>query len=185
MKLSAREKRFVAAALVSAALFAVLEFGVLPEREEWAGGAEELLRLQKQLRHRRELAAAAAELQNQAAALQARLQAEEGRLLAATEVNQAGAELEQWISQRAAEHQLEVVRSDFLPAEALGESYVRVPVRLELSGRITSLVQFFTALLQGERRVALEEVQINMFGVSNEKRVRCMVVVAGLMKNPT
>jgi len=149
------------------------------------GGEEELLHLHKELRHRRELAAATAELQNQTAAQQARLQAEEGRLLAATEVNQAGAELEQWISQRAAEHQLEVVRSDFLPPGALGETYVRVPVRLELSGRIGSLVQFFTALLRGERRVALEEVQINVFGVSGEKRVRCTVVVAGLMKNST
>jgi len=149
------------------------------------GGAEELLRLQKELRHRRELAGAAAGLQNQAAALQARLQAEEGRLLAATEVNQAGAELQQWISQRAAEHQLEVVRSDFLPAGAFGGTYLRVPVRLELSGRMTSMVQFFTALLQGERRVALEEVQINVFGVSGEKRVRCTVVVAGLMKKPS
>lgn len=181
MKLSAREKKLIAAAGIAGLLFVALEFLVLPATEEGAGGKEQLMLAQKELRNRRELVAAANEWQSQVATLQMRLGEEERRLLAAPDVNQAGAQLQEWLGQRAAEQQLQILRSDFLPPSALADTYVRVPVQLELSGRITQLVQFFTAILQAERSVALEELQIIGAGAGKEKRVRCVVVVTALM----
>ncbi len=173
---------FIAAAVVSGFLFAVVEFWAVSQTEGQTGDEQSLQLAQKALRHRRGLAASAQAVQGQTTTLEARLAEEEQRLLAAADVNQAGAQLQEWLVQRATEQQLNVVRSDFLPPSSLAETYVRVPVRIELNGRITQLAQFLTTILQGERFAALDELQISGSGGDKEKRARCVVVISCLMK---
>jgi len=183
MKLSPREKKFVAAALVAGTLFACTEFLVLPWSEKNIGSQETLRLKQKALRRERELAISAPQIRAQTAALEGRLTDEEHRLLSAPDANQAGAQLQEWLVRQATEQHLNVVRSEFLPSSPVAESYVLIPVRIELNGRITQIVQFLTAALQGERVASLDELQIGDVGViDKEKMVRCSVIVSSLMR---
>jgi Tfp pilus assembly protein PilO len=180
MKLHPREKKFVAVALLAMVLFVLLQYVLLPRWDRRKDSRDDLLLAQRELRRRRELLAAGNSLRNQAETLQARLAEQEGRLWTAQDTNQAGAQLQAWLVQRVAEQQLELVRSDFLPPSPVGDAYVRVPVQLELNGRVTQLIQFFGSIKQGDKAVALDELQISSGG-GKEKRVRCVVVIAGLM----
>lgn len=184
MKINKREKKFIVAALVSAVVFAVLQFGNFSWLGRWASSDKKLAMAQKKLKREKELVAAAGQVQAQVATLESQLQQEESRLLPAPDSNQAGAQLQEWLSQKATEQKLDMLRSDFLATSLLNENYLRVPVRVELVGRISQLVQFFAAVTQGERIAALEDLQISNSGPDKEKRVRCVVVVAALAANP-
>lgn len=181
MKLSPRERKFIAAAIITAALVAGLQFVVLPLWNRQASGAEDLLRAQKQLRRQKELIAATKQIQSQTVALEGRLTEEERRLLSPEDSNKAAAELEGWVAQRAGEQKLAIGRIEFLPSTPFGKMYVRVAVQLELNGQMTQLAQFFDALLKSEKTVALEDMQINSVG-SKDKRVRCVVMITTLMR---
>jgi len=182
MTLRPREKKFLIAAFVAFLAFVLLEFVVLPEWERVQSTRGSLVLAQKELRYDRELVAAK-QLRDQQSALQAQLTEREHHLLVGPDTNQASAELQTWLSQRAAEQQLGLVRSEFLAPNPVGDDYVRIPVRLELNGRVTQLSQFVSAILGGERIVEIEELQISSTG-DKDKRVHCGVVIAALMRKP-
>ncbi len=181
MKLALREKRMVMLAVVSAGVFSLLNWVVLPWSDQFLEAGQQLTLAEKKLRQRKELLASAPQVQAQVQALQAKLDAEEKRLLTAADANQAGAQLQQWLVQRAAEQKLEVQRSDFLAATPVAENYVRVPVRLDLDGPITQIAGFMNAITHGDRMVAVDELQVTSTGAEKEKRVHCTVVISALM----
>ena len=182
MKLQTREKNFLIAAGLAILVFVLLEFVVLPRWDRAEASTGSLFLVKKELRYDRELIATK-QLRDQAAAIQGRLSEEEHRLIVAQDTNQAGAQLQKWLADRAAEQQLGLVRSEFLAPSPIGESYVRIPVRLELTGRMTQLTQFFNAITAGERIVEFEELQLNSAS-DKEKRVHCGVVIAAVMAKP-
>lgn len=179
MKLQSREKKFVIGALVAALLFAVVQFLVLPEWDRAKSGSGSLFQAQKELRSSRELLAAK-QLREQEAALRARLDEQNRRLLTASDANQAGAQFQTSLAAAAAQQQLGLVRSEFLTPAAMGQKYVRIPVRLELTGRITQITQFLAAITTGNQIVSIEELDLNSNG-DKEKGVHCGLVVAALM----
>jgi len=182
MKLRPRERKLVVAAVLTALFFACLEFVVLPRWDRAENSTGSLFLAKKELRRSRELIAAK-QLREQETALRSRLSDQERRLLVAPDANQAGAQLQTWLASRAAEQQLGVVRSEFLAPSPAGGNYIRIPVRLELNGRITQLTQFFSAVVTGDRIVDIEELQINSAG-DKEKQLHCGIVVAALMEKP-
>jgi Tfp pilus assembly protein PilO len=185
MKLQDREKRFVTLAVASAVLFALLNWVVLPWADHFLEAGQQLTLAEKKLRQRRELLASAAQVHTQAQTVEAQLAAEEKRLLASADGNQAGAQLQQWLVQRAAEQKLEIQRTDFLATSPASEQYTRVPVRLDIDGPITQVAQFMNAITHGDRAVAVEEITVSTAAPSPEKRVRCTLVVSALMVKPS
>lgn len=179
MKVAGREKRFLLALVFSTVFLAFANYVLLPWGERVLTSGQQLTLAEKKLRQKRELVAAAPRVDAELKALEARLDSEEKRLLPTSDPSQASAQLQQWVSQRAAEQKVEVLRSDFLAAAPVGEHYVRVPVRLELNAPITQMVQFLNALTRGDRMVAIDELSVTSF-VDKEKRVRCSMVVSAL-----
>ena len=181
MKLGDRDKKFLMVLAFSAAVFVLLNYVLLPWSDKFMDAGEQLTLAQKKLRQEKELIASAPRVQSELAALQARLDQEEKRLLPATDANQAGAQLQDWLAQRAGEQKLDVQRSDFLATTPVSDLYIKVPVRLELNGAITQVVQFMNVVARGERVVSVDELHINSMGVDKEKRVHCSVVISSLM----
>lgn len=181
MNVRPREKRFIAAAVIAGVLFLLLDNLVLPWWERQDESAATLQLAQKTLRRQRDLLAASSHLQEQVNALGATLQAHERGLLQAPDPEQGGAELQAWLVQQATGHQLEVMRSEFLPPSALQETYLRVPLQVELRGRMTNLANFLATVLDGERVLALERLQISAAAGGDDKQVRCLIVITGLM----
>ena len=181
MKLRERDKKFLMVLASSALVFVLLNYFVLPWSEKFIDTGEQLTLAEKKLRQKKELIASAPQVRSQLAALQARLDHEEKRLLPPTDANQAGAQLQDWLAQRAVEQKLEVQRSDFLATAPVSDLYIRVPVRLELGGGITQVVQFMNVVTHGERMVSVDELHINSMGVDKDKRVHCSVVISSLM----
>jgi len=182
MKLRPRERKLVVAAALAALFFVLLEFVVLPRWDRAENSTGSLFLAKKELRRSRELIAAK-QLREQETALRGRLSEQEHRLLIAPDANQAGAQLQTWLASRAAEQQLGLIRSEFLAPSPAGDNFVRIPVRLELNGRITQLTQFFSAIVTGDRIVDIEELQINGAG-DKDKQIHCGIVVAALMEKP-
>jgi Tfp pilus assembly protein PilO len=181
MTMGEREKRFLTLGAVSVIVFGALNWGVLPWADKLMDSGPQLVQAEKKLRQKKELLAAAPLTQAQLTQAEAKLADQEKRLLPAGDASQAGAQLQQWLSQRAAEQKLEVQRSDFLPVAPVSDDYVRVPVRLDLAGPITQVVQFMNAVTRGDRIVAVDELQISSTGNEKDKRVHCTVVISGLM----
>ena len=182
MSLQPREKGFLIAGLSGVVVFLFLEFVALPNWGSAESSSERLFQAQKQLRYSRELLASR-QLRDQEKLLRGRLEEQEHRLLVGPDSNQAGAQFQRWLADYAAELQLALVRSEFMAPAPVGENFLRIPVRLELNGRITQLTEFFSAVTSGERIAEIEELQINGVG-DKEKHVHCVVVLAALTAKP-
>jgi type II secretory pathway component PulM len=184
MKVTPRERKFLLAALVAAVAFVLLEFVIAPPgASEIDTGIDQLALEQRTLRRQEELAAAA-RLPSAVAALQARLAQERKGLLPGSDPNQAGAQLGTWLARLAANQQLEVLRTDFLPTASVAPGLVRVPVRIELHGRITPIVAFLTSVTQGDQMASVDQTQLSNYGDDKNKELLCVVVVSGLMSKP-
>lgn len=182
MKLQAREKKFVIAALVAALVFLTVQFKILPHWDRAETTSDSLFQAQKELRNSRQLIAAR-QLREQETALRTRLDEQNRRLLSAADANQGGAQFQSWLATAATHQQLVFQRSEFLAPTPVGSKYVRIPVRLELTGRITDITQFLAAITTSDRIVSIEEFDLNSNG-DKDKRVRCGLVVAALMAKP-
>ena len=179
MKLQRRERLFVIVALLSAVVFVVLQFVVLPRWDNARTESGTLFEAQKELRNSRELLATK-QLRGQVAALRSRLEEQNHRLLSAPDQNQAGAQFLTWLNAGATQQQLGFTRSEFLPPVPVGEKYMRIPVRLELNGRITPITQLLAAITNGDHLVSIDELEL-VSGSDKEKRIHCTFVVSALM----
>lgn len=179
MKLQSRERRFVIVALLCAVVFVVLQFVVLPRWDSARSNSGTLFEAQKELRNSRELLATK-QLRDQVTALRSRLDEQNRRLLSAPDQNQAGAQFLTWLNASASQQQLGFVRSEFLPPVPVSEKYMRIPVRLELTGRITPITQFLAAITSGDHLVSIDELELASNG-DKEKRLHCTFVASALM----
>lgn len=179
MNLQPREKISVIAAFVAAVVFVVAQFVVLPRLDRVGSESGSLFQAQKELRSSRELVATK-QLREQVAALRLRLDEQNHRLLSAPDPNQAGAQFLTWLSAGALQQQLSFVRSEFLPSVPVGEKYVRIPIRVELTGRITPITQFLASITSSDRMVSIDELDLTSNG-DKEKRIHCVLVASALM----
>ena len=182
MKLRAREKKVVIIGLIAALLFLALQFLVLPQWGQDNSSPGSLFQAQEELRKSRELVAAN-QLRAQEAALHAQLEQEDRRFVTATDANQAGAQFQTWLAAAAGQQQLTLTRSEFLTPAPFGDRYLRIPVRLEFTGRITQITQFLASVTAGDKLVSIDELDLNSNG-DMQKQVRCSLVAAALMAKP-
>lgn len=179
MKLQPREKSFLIVALASAVVFVLVEFVVLPRWDRAGSESGSLFQVQKELRASRELVATK-QLREQVAALHSHLDEQNHRLLSAADPNQAGAQFLTWLTAGASQQQLGFVRSEFLAPVPVGEKYMRIPVRLELTGRITQITEFLASITSSDRLVSIDELDVAGNG-DKEKKIHCALVASALM----
>jgi Tfp pilus assembly protein PilO len=182
MTLKPRDRRSLLLLAASAVLFLFLNYVAVPWGERFMTSSDDLRMAEKQLRHQKELLAGAPLVDAQIKGMQVQLDSEEQKLLATTDRAQASAQLQQWVSQRASEQKVELLRTDFNDATPYADDYLRVPVRLELTGPITQVVQFINAVTHGDKVVSVDELSINSGFIDKEKKVRCSMVVSALMR---
>ena len=182
MTLKSRDRRALLMLGVSAVLFLFLNYVAVPWGEKFMTSGEDLRRAEKKLRHEKEMVSSGPLVEAEVKTLQARLDSEEQKLLTGTDPNQASAQLQQWIAQRAGEQKVELLRTDFIEVKPYADDYLRVPVRLEMTGPITQVVQFINAVTHGDRLVSVDELSVNSAYVDKEKKVRCSMVVSALMR---
>jgi Tfp pilus assembly protein PilO len=182
MKLTQRDRRALLFLGGSAVLFLFLNYVAVPWGEKFITSGDALKIAEKKLRHQKEMLVSAPQVEIQVKTLQGRLNVEEQKLLNGADRSQASAQLQQWIAQRAAEQKLELLRTDFIDAVPYADDYLRVPVRLEMIGPITQVVQFINAVTHGDRIVAVDELNVNSGYIDKEKKVRCTMVVSALMR---
>ena len=182
MTLKSRDRRALMLLAFSAVTFLFLNYAVVPWGEKFMTSGDDLRMAEKKLRREKDMLASAPLVEAQVKGLQARLDAEEQKLLPGTDPNQATAQLQQWIAQRASEQKVELLRTDFIEAKPYADDYMRVPVRLEMIGPITQVVQFINAMTHGDRIVSVDELNVNSGYIDKEKKVRCSMVVSALMR---
>jgi Tfp pilus assembly protein PilO len=182
MTLNQRDRRALLLLAGSAVLFLFLNYVAVPWGEKFMTSGDDLKMAEKKLRHEKEMLASAPQMEAQIKATQDRLDAQEQKLLPGTDRSQASAQLQHWIAQRASEQKLELLRTDFIDATPYADDYVRVPVRLEMMGPITQVVQFMNALTHGDRVISVDELNVNSGYIDKEKKVRCTMVVSALMR---
>lgn len=182
MKLSQRDRRALMLLAASAAVFLLLNYVVVPWGEKFMTSGDELRMAEKKLRHEKQMLTSAPQVDAQVAALQGQLDGEEQKLLSGSDRNQAGAQLQQWIAQRAADQKLELLRTDFIEATPYADDYLRIPVKVELNGPITQVVQFINAVTRGDRLIAVDELVVNSAFGDKDKKVRCSMVISALMR---
>ena len=182
MKLNSRDRRALLLLGFSAVLFLFLNYVAVPWGEKFMSSGDDLKMAEKKLRREKEMLASGPLVDAQLKGLQARLDGEEQKLLTGSDTAQATAQLQQWIAQRASEQKVELLRSDFIEPKPYADDYVRVPMRLEMTGQITQVVQFINALTHGDRTVSVDELNVNAGYVDKEKKVRCSMVVSALMR---
>jgi hypothetical protein len=175
-----RDKKALSIAALAAAVFIVLEFGVLPLWDRVQAEREGLPVKEQTLLKYREAVEAREEREQETAALEARLQQAEAGLIAGETPAIASAGLRQQVQQMAAEHGMEVVGIQFLPSRLLGEDYVQAPLGVQLAGKIDGLAGFLQACETGP--TTLNVTGLNVQATSNDqKTLNVNLTLAGIL----
>lgn len=182
MKITERDRRALLLLAFSAVLFLFLNYVVVPWGEKFMTSGDDLRMAEKKMRHEKEMLASAPAVEVQLKSMQGRLDTEEQKLLQTTDKSQADAQFQQWIAQRAAEQKVELQRTDFLDVAPYADAYVRVPVKIQLTGPITQVVQFINSITHGDRLVSVDELNVNSGYIDKEKKIQCSMVVSALMR---
>ena len=175
-----RDKRALTIAGIAAAIFLLLEFGAFPVWDSWQAERAGLPVREQTLRKFREAVESRPLREAENATLAVRLREAEGGQLTGDTPAIASAELREWIQQLAAEHSLEVLSSQFLPARPLGDDYWQVPLGVQLRGRLDSLVNFLKACATGSKTLSVARLQIQRLG-DPQKSVQVNLTVAGIL----
>ncbi|MGH9784563.1 MAG: type II secretion system protein GspM, partial [Terriglobia bacterium] len=138
--MSGRDKRALTLAGIAAVILLLLEFGAFPVWDSWQAERAGLEVREQTLRKFREAVESRPLREAENSTLAVRLRESEAGLLTGDTPALAGAQLREWIQQLAAEHSLEIVSSQFLPARPLGDDYWQVPLGVQLKGRLDSLL---------------------------------------------
>jgi hypothetical protein len=178
--MSRRDKRALTIAAIAAAIFLLLAYGAFPVWDAWQAERGGLPVREQTFVKFREAVASRAVREAENATLETRLREAEVGLLTSDTPALASAELREWVQQLAAEHSMEVISSQFLPAKPLGNDYQQVPLGVQMKGRLDSLLNFLKACGTGAKTLSVARLQIQRFG-DPQKSVQVNLTVAGIL----
>jgi len=179
---STREKKLLVAGGIAAVLYLFCNSLIFPywdKLSEAAGSIDiqtkRLLNYQKILLGQDTVKAALNEAQRQVST------AEKGLLTSKTD-SLAAAEFQGLVKQLSSAQALNVVRTEALPVKPVSPEYGKVAVRMEVSGSISSLVDFLASLDAGERIICVEEMRISPTHINAPKKkdVRVTMTLSAL-----
>jgi hypothetical protein len=175
-----RDKRALTLAAIAAAIFAGLQFGVLPVWDRMQAERDGLAVREQTLLKYREAIESKDSREAAAGALERRLQEAERGLLSGGTPAIASAGLRQQVQQLAEEHGMEVVSIQFLPERQLSNDYLQTPLGVQLKGRIDGLARLLEACESGSTTLSVLGVTIQSTD-DKQKILNVNLRVAGIL----
>src|ERR1043166_4637954 len=164
MAIGTRDRKALQLGVAALALWAVLDFAVLPTWDRWQDQRRDLaLREVALVKYRQAIAASGTE-QKSADALAQRLRSMESGLLQSATPALAAAELQQWVRDTAAAHGIEVRSIEFQQTKPEASGYTHVPVGLEFQCHVDQLADFLADVRSGPKLLAVPRFQVQSTG---------------------
>ncbi len=162
-KLSRRDRIALTAAVVAAALFMLLNFGVLPLFEHLGNSPGAVQQKEVELRRDKRLLAEAELERAHLSAAEQRLKGLEAGLLESPSPSLAIAEWQHLVGQLADSKGIQLGSSEFLRIQDLGAGYSLVTGRVQLRCRLDQLVDFQVALATAPKLLAVTGVSVSAY----------------------
>jgi hypothetical protein len=154
-KLSRRDRIALGAGVGAAALFLLMNYGVLPLFERLSTGPEAIQEKEVELRRDRRLLAEAELEKARLSAARERLKGLEAGLLESSSPVLANAEWQRLVAQLAGSKGIELGSSELLRIQELGAGYSLVTGRVQFRCRLDQLVDFLATLASFPRLLSV------------------------------
>lgn len=186
MKFELTRERKIIFGVGAILLLAGLVYNLLPAFQG-PGPQEDLLavKAQKVVKYR-EKVNLHAQLEARRRAVETRLRNAEAGLLQAKTTALAAVDIQQVISQIAAQTSAEIKTMRILNAEAVeGEDYIVVPVEVTISSDIDQLVGVLYGIQNAPKLLRIKDLAVRSAGVRQGEKILSTITVEGFMKKET
>ena len=183
MQISGRERKFVIVGAIAAAVIAVFYFvsGPSSARQEASLSVEQQRRA---LLQSREIMAQEPVYRVRTEQYRQRLQQLRVTFLPGDNASIAGAELQRVLKELADRSGVDIVRRTIRGEQKLQNGVVKVSVNIETNCQPDQLVRFLAAIENYEKRLSVDELQINSFRIQKRYEMRPILTVSGYILVP-
>lgn len=183
MQITGRERKFIVIGAVAIAVIAVFYFvsGSSPVSQEAALSVEQQRRA---LLQSREIMAQEPVYRARTEQYRQRLQQLRATFLAGDNASIAGAELQRVLKDLADQSGVDVVRRTIRGEQKLQNGIVRVSVNIETNCQPDQLIKFLAAIENHDKRLSVDELQINSFRIQKRYEMRPILTVSGYILVP-
>jgi type II secretory pathway component PulM len=183
MKTTGRERKFIIIGAVAVAVIAIFYFATAPSpASEEAGLTVEQQR--RALLQSREIVAQEPVYRARAEQYRQRLQQLKAMFLPGDNSSIAGAELQRVLKDLADQSGVDVVRRTIRGEQKLQNGIVKVSVNIETNCQPEELVKFLAAIENYDKRLSVDELQINSFRIQKRYEMRPILTVSGYILAP-
>ena len=183
MQISGRERKFVIVGAIAAVVIAVFYFvsGPSSVRQEASLSVEQQRRA---LLQSREIMAQEPVYRVRTEQYRQRLQQLRATFLSGDNASIAGAELQRVLKELADRSGVDIVRRTIRGEQKLQNGVVKVSVNIETNCQPDQLVRFLAAIENYEKRLSVDELQINSFRIQKRYEMRPILTVSGYILVP-
>jgi len=183
MQISGRERKFVIVGAIAAVVIAVFYFvsGPSSVRQEASLSVEQQRRA---LLQSREIMAQEPVYRVRTEQYRQRLQQLRVTFLPGDNASIAGAELQRVLKELADRSGVDIVRRTIRGEQKLQNGVVKVSVNIETNCQPDQLVRFLAAIENYEKRLSVDEMQINSFRIQKRYEMRPILTVSGYILVP-
>ena len=183
MQISGRERKFVIVGAIAAVVIAVFYFvsGPSSVRQEASLSVEQQRRA---LLQSREIMAQEPVYRVRTEQYRQRLQQLRATFLPGDNASIAGAELQRVLKELADRSGVDIVRRTIRGEQKLQNGVVKVSVNIETNCQPDQLVRFLAAIENYEKRLSVDELQINSFRIQKRYEMRPILTVSGYILVP-
>jgi type II secretory pathway component PulM len=183
MQISGRERKFIIIGAIAVLLIAVFYFvsGPSPVRQEASLSVEQQRRA---LLQSREIMAQEPVYRARTEQYRQRLQQLRAMFLPGDNASIAGAELQRVLKDLADQSGVDIVRRTIRGEQKLQNGVVKVSVNIETNCQPDQLVKFLAAIENYDKRLGVDELQINSFRIQKRYEMRPILTVSGYILVP-
>ncbi len=183
MQITGRERKFIIIGAVAAVVIAVFYFvsGPSPVRKEASLSVEQQRRA---LLQSREVISQEQAYRARTEQYRQRLQQLRAVFLPGDNASIAGAELQRVLKDLADQSGVDIVRRTIRGEQKLQNGVVKVSVNIETNCQPDQLVRFLAAIENYDKRLNVDELQINSFRIQKRYEMRPILTVSGYILVP-
>lgn len=176
-KLSRRDRVALGVGVGAAALFLLLNFGVLPLLEGLGASPEAVQQKESELRREKRLVAEEELEKTRLSAARERLKGLEAGLLESSSPSLANAEWQRLVRQLAESKGIELGSSELLRTQDLGAGYSLVTGRAQFRCRLDQLVDFLAALAASPRLLSVTGLSVFASQSDSQGRISVQLTI--------
>jgi type II secretory pathway component PulM len=183
MKITGRERKIIIVGAVAAVIIAIFYFATAPS----PASAEAGLTVEQQRRallQSREVVAQEPVYRSRAEQYRQRLKQLTAMFLPGDNSSIAGAELQRVLKDLADQSGVDIVRRTIRGEQKLQNGIVKVSVNIETNCQPEELVKFLAAIENYDKRLSVDELQINSFRIQKRYEMRPILTVSGYILAP-